>query len=43
MVCCNFLGGGGARFCWGFWQERVVGRGVFVVKLWWIAGEKMVS
>jgi hypothetical protein len=34
-----FLGGGGARFCWGFWKKRVVGRGVLVVKLWWIAGE----
>jgi hypothetical protein len=29
----------GPRFCWGFWRKRVVGRGVFVVKLWWIAGE----
>jgi hypothetical protein len=27
------------RFCWGFWQKRVVGRGFLVVKLWWIAGE----
>jgi hypothetical protein len=35
----NFFGGGNLVFCWGFWQKRVVGRGVLVVKLWWIAGE----
>jgi len=29
----------GPCFCWGFWQKRVVGCGVLVVKLWWIAGE----
>ena len=27
------------RCCWGFWRKRVVERGVFVVNLWWIAGE----
>jgi hypothetical protein len=35
----NFFWDGGPRFCWGFWRKRVVGCGVFVVKLWWIAGE----
>ena len=34
-----FFGVVGPRFCWGFWQKRVVGRGVLVVKLWWIDGE----
>ena len=39
MSCSNFLGMVGPCFCWGFWKKRVVGRGVLVVKLWWIAGE----
>jgi hypothetical protein len=37
--CNNFLGMVGPCFCWGFWKKRVVGRGVLVVNLWWIAGE----
>jgi hypothetical protein len=27
------------RFCWGFWQKRVVERGFLMVNLWWIRGE----
>jgi hypothetical protein len=27
------------RFCWGFWQNRVVERGFLMVNLRWIAGE----
>jgi hypothetical protein len=38
-----FWGMVGPPFCWGFWQKRVVGHGFFVVNLWWIAGEKVVS
>ena len=34
----RFLGVVGPCFCWGFWQKRVLERGVLVVKLWWIAG-----
>jgi hypothetical protein len=35
----QFFGDGGALFLLGFWQKRVVGCGVLVVKLWRIAGE----
>ena len=37
--CSIFRGVVGPCFCWGFSKKRVVGRGFFVVKLWWIAGE----
>ena len=33
----------GPCFCWGFWQKRVVWTWFFVVNLWWIAGENVVS